>query len=174
MRTRLALFALALLAACTPPQRKPQVDTAKIVDDIKADEVAWNGEWASRDADKVSAHYAPDAVVINPGAPTLSGPAAILAANKQALADPGFSLKFTSDKVLVAGSGDLAAAHGTFQATETDPKTKTVVTQTGDFVTVYKPRPDGTWQVVLDIATSGPPTSVGKAISGETTAKAQQ
>src|SRR5205085_2104268 len=40
---------------------KPSVDTAKIIDAIKTDEVHWNADWRSGDAAKLAAHYAPEA-----------------------------------------------------------------------------------------------------------------
>ncbi|HEY5070822.1 MAG TPA: DUF4440 domain-containing protein [Caulobacteraceae bacterium] len=168
--------ATALAFACTPvttPQ-KPQVDTAKIVDAIKTDEVHWNADWAAKDVAKIVAHYAPDAVEMDPSASPAVATAGIEADTRQAVADPGYTLTFSSDKVDVAASGDLAAAHGTYKQTSTDPKTKAVVTESGSYVTVYKPRPDGVWKAVWDISTPGPPASVGAAMAGASSAKAAQ
>jgi len=179
MRARLSLlcvFAAVGMAGCGPvgPPPKPQIDTAKIVDAIKTDEVKWNQDWAAKDPVRIVSHYAPDAVMMEPGEPPAIGTAAIKAGVDQAAADPGFTLSFASDKVDVAASGDLAAARGTYKLTSSDPKTKTVVTTTGSYVTVYKPRPDGVWQAVWDIVAPGPPASVGLAMSGAATAKAAQ
>ena len=171
----LSLCAGALVCACAPatPPAKASVDTAKIIDAIKTDEVHWNADWKSGDPAMIAAHYAPDAVVMFPGAPAAVGSAAIEASVKQAMGDPGFTLTFASDKVDVAASGDLAAAHGTYKQTATDPKTKAVVSETGSYVTVYKPRADGAWKAVWDINTPGP-ASVGAAMTGAATAKAAQ
>jgi ketosteroid isomerase-like protein len=168
----LAAGAPALLLACAPAASppKPQVDTAKIVDAIKTDEVHWNADWAAKDAVKIAAHYAPDAIEMDPSAPPAAGAAAVMADTKGGVDDPGFTLTFASDKVDVAASGDLAAAHGTYKQTSTDPKTKAVVTETGSYVTVYKPQSDGTWKAVWDIATPGLPASVGAAMSGASAA----
>jgi len=167
---------LALGAGCgpLPPSAKPAVDTAKIIDAIRSDEVKWNQDWAAKDTPRIVGHYAPDATVMNPGAPAAVGTAAIAAGVRQIAADPGFSLTFSSDKVDVAASGDLAASRGGYRMTSTDPKTTSVVTSTGAFVTVYKPRADGVWQAVWDIATPGPTTSVGAEMAGAPTAKAPQ
>jgi len=179
MRARAIIFTLlgaGFLSACGPaatPAKAP-VDTAKIIDGIKTDEVHWNADWKSGDPAKIVAHYAPGAVVMIAGAPPSVGSAAIEAFDKQATGDPGFTLTFASDKVDVAASGDLAASRGTYKQTSTDPKTKTVVTETGNFVTVYKPRPDGAWKAIWDIATPGPAASVGAAMAGSTTEKAVQ
>jgi len=170
------VFIAAAALGCTPAGApdKPSVDTAKIVDAIKADEVHWNADWQARDDAKVASHYGPRAILMIANTPVTTGAAAIQASVKQALADPGFSLAFSSDKVDVGASGDLAAARGTYKLTATDPKTKAVVTETGAYVTVYKPQTDGTWKAIWDITAPGPPASVGDTMAGAPPAKAPQ
>lgn len=147
----LSLAAAALTACSLPGGRKAPVDTAKIVDAIKTDEVHWNADWKSGDAARVAAHYAPDAVVMNPGAPPKVGTAAIKAAIDQTVNQQGFSLSFVSERVDVAASGDLAVTHGGYKMTRADPGTGATTTETGDYVTVFKPGPDGVWRAVWDI-----------------------
>lgn len=149
-----ACLSVALLAGCGPVGVK-RVDTAKVVDAIKADEVRWNSDYLSGDAAKVVAHYAPDAVVMSPGYPAAVGTAAIKAANEQGFTDPKYRLTFASDTVDVAASGDLAASHGSYTETTTNPKTGEAVTATGSYVTVYKPDATGVWKAVWDINTPG-------------------
>lgn len=156
------LSAALLLSACQgkPPAAGAPVDTAKIVDAIKADEVHWNSDWKSGDAALLAGHYAASATVMSPGSAPLVGTAAIRAGVQSALDDKAYSLSFASDKVDVAASGDMAAARGAYTQTATDPKTKAVVTEKGTYVTVYKPQADGTWKAVWDINTpSAPATS---------------
>jgi ketosteroid isomerase-like protein len=155
MKTVCMLSAAVLLAACH--SSKPAFNAARAVDTIRAGEVQWNLDWKSGDAGKVTAHYAPEALVMNPGAPPLKGVEAIRATVQRAMDDPGFTLSFNSDKVDVASSGDIAVSRGAFKLTATDPATKTVQPTSGTFVTVYKPQPDGSWKAVWDIATLGPP-----------------
>ena len=147
-----ACLCALLLAGCGSGGRSA-VDTAKIVDSIKSDEVRWNADYKSGDAAKVAAHYAADAVAMSPGEATAVGAAAIKAADEQGFADPKYALTFASDKVDVAASGDLAVAHGTYRETTTDPKTGAAVTASGNYVTVYKPGADGVWKAVWDINT---------------------
>jgi len=166
MAARAVVFAClgaVLVAGCGPGGALKRVDTAKIVDGIKADEVHWNADWSSGDAAKIAAHYAPDAVVMTPGAPAAVGAAAIKSALDQAVGQPGFTLTFVSDRVDVAASGDLAATHGNYKQTSTDPKTGSVVTETGSYVTVYKPGPDGVWKAVWDINTPAGPAAAPPA-----------
>jgi uncharacterized protein (TIGR02246 family) len=153
-----ACLGALLLAGCGLAAPKRPVDTAKIVDAIKTDEVHWNADYRSGDAGKVVAHYAPDAIAMYPGYPVAIGKAAIKAANERAFTDPKYGLTFSSDRVRVAASGDLAVAHGAYKETTTDPKTGSPVTTAGSYVTVYKPDASGVWRVVWDINTAtGPP-----------------
>jgi ketosteroid isomerase-like protein len=161
----LASLTLALLAAACSPMGEasaPKADPARIVDAIKTDEVHWNADWKSGDANKVAAHYAPGAIVMVPGGAPVTGPA-ITSGIQAALNDPGFVLTFASDKVEVSASGDLAVTHGAYTQTDTDPNTKSPVTTSGSFVTVYKPQADGTWKAVWDITTPGAPAAAPAA-----------
>jgi uncharacterized protein (TIGR02246 family) len=156
-----ALLAVAFLTACHGS--KPSFNSARAVDAIRAGEVQWNLDWKSGDAGKVTAHYAPEALVMDPGAEPVKGVEAIRASVQHAMDDPGFTVSFNSDKVDVASGGDMAVSRGTFKLTATDPSTKTVQSSAGTFVTVYKSQSDGSWKAVWDIATLGPPpTPAGK------------
>jgi ketosteroid isomerase-like protein len=96
------------------------------------------------------------------GEAPVSGIEAIRAAVQKTIDDPAFSLTFSSDRVDVAASGDLAASKGAFTETSTDPAAKTKSKVAGTFVTVYRPQADGSWKAVWDIATPGA-TAVGAA-----------
>jgi uncharacterized protein (TIGR02246 family) len=159
MKTVFMLSAAVLLAACH--SSKPAFNAARAVDAIRASEVQWNLDWKSGDAGKVTAHYAPDAVVMDPGEAPTKGAEAIRASVQQTIDDPAFSLSFNSDKVDVSASGDLAVSRGTYKMTATDPATKAVQASAGTFVTVYKPQPDGSWKAVWDIAAAGPTPAPG-------------
>jgi uncharacterized protein (TIGR02246 family) len=128
--------------------------------DVKAlqdDETQWNQDLASKDADKIVAHYADDAIVMASGMPPSSGKDTIRNIMKQMVSDPAMSLKFQSSKVEVAKSGDVAYTQGSYTMTMTDPQTKQVINDHGSYVTTYRKQPDGTWKAVADIATSEVP-----------------
>lgn len=155
----LAVCGGAWLTACSPagpPATRP-MNTAKIVDAIKIDEVHWNADWKSGSPAVITAHYAPNAVLMVPGAAPRVGSAAIQDGIGEVLEDAGHSLTFASDKIDVAASGDLAVARGTYSETSTDPTTKALVTARGAYVTVYKPGANGAWKAVWDINTPGAP-----------------
>ena len=161
-KAALAVVALIGLCACEA-RHAPLVITAKIVDAIKTDEVHWNADYRSGDPAKVASHYARDAVVMLPGEAPLIGAAAVKAALDQAYQDPHFGVTFSSDKVDVARSGDLAATRGSWRQTTTDPASKKIVVASGTYVTVYRPQPNGKWLAVWDILTPGPATVAAKA-----------
>lgn len=154
--TLLACVGLAAAASCARPPTKPAFNAARAVDAIRAGEVEWNADWKSGDPGKVVAHYAPDATIMVPGQAPVSGLEAIRADTARTMDDTSFALSFSSDKVDVAASGDLAVSRGAFTLKATDPATKAVATTVGSFVTVYKPQPDGSWKAAWDIATPGP------------------
>jgi ketosteroid isomerase-like protein len=146
-----------LVVGCHPGAGwKPRVDTARIVDTIKTDEVRWNADFRSGDAGKIVRHFAPGAIVMHSGASPLVGSSAIEPALSQLIEQPGFSFTFSSDRVDVAASGDLAAARGTYRSTGADPRTGAPVSEAGSYVTLYKPGADGVWRAVWDISTPGP------------------
>ena len=97
-----------MLIACNQPADTHDADVLA----IKADETQWNQDYAARDLDRIAAHYADEAGLMTPGAPSTSGKAAIRDAMKQMVADPTLSLKFQSSKVDLAKSGDLAYVQG--------------------------------------------------------------
>ena len=145
---------VALVAGCGQ-RPHPPVDTAKVVDAIKTDEVHWNADWKSGDAARLASHFAPNAVVMSSGAAPLVGTASIQSATNRLISQPGFSFAFVSERVDVAASGDLAAARGTYKLTGSNPRTGVPVTEAGSYVTVYKPAANGVWKAVWDITAPG-------------------
>jgi uncharacterized protein (TIGR02246 family) len=145
------------MAACNPtPPPAPDTHDA----DIKAitdTEVQANQAWAAKDADKIMAFYADDALLMTPGADAVQGKDAIRADLKQMLADPAVSLTFQSSKVDVAKSGDLGYTAGTYKLTVTDPVTHKPINDHGNYVTTFRKQADGSWKAVADIASSAVP-----------------
>ncbi|HEX9200882.1 MAG TPA: SgcJ/EcaC family oxidoreductase [Acidobacteriaceae bacterium] len=154
--------ALTLIACNSTPTPAPNTHDAD-VKAIQDYETQWVQDWASKDAAKIMAHYADDAVLMVPGGPATSGKDAIQKSLAGMLADPALSLKFQSSRVDVASSGDLGYSQGSYTLTVTDPKTKKPINDRGSYVTTYRKQADGSWKAVADIATSevppGPPAS---------------
>lgn len=148
-----AATALTLLAAACSDTHDADVKA------IQAAEAQWNQDYFNKDAAKLASHYADNAVLMIPGSPAVSGIDAIRANAAQMASDPALSLKFKSDRIGVAKSGDLAYTQGSYTITMTDPQTKQIINDHGSYVTTYRKQPDGTWKAVADIASSAIPMS---------------
>ena len=148
------------LAACDTGKVPPAlpVDTGQIVTAIKAEEEQWVQDFATKDVDKVSAHYAQDATLMLPGSAAVTGMPEIRKMLAGMFADPKFILTFSSQKTEVAQSGELAYTRGTYSLTSTNPKTKQAEIQTGSYVTSFKKQADGSWKAEDDIVTPGAPS----------------
>ena len=145
---------LALIIGGCEKQAKSDPDAAKNA--IKADEKKWNQEFQAKDTEALVSHYADDAFFIGPGVKGTDGSTEIRKAYAQASTDPAFSVSFTSDKIDVSASGDLAYSRGHFSEKYTDPQTSKVMTTSGSFLTVYKKQQDGSWKAEEDFAAADP------------------
>jgi uncharacterized protein (TIGR02246 family) len=159
---RLAILCAAVVMALgiTACNQMPDTHDADVAA-LKANEAQWVQDYASKDADKLMAHYADYAVLMVPGEPVASGKDAIRTSLKLMLTDPTLSLKFEPSKVEVAKSGDLAYTQGSYTLSLTDPQTKQLVNDHGSYVTTYRKQADGSWKAVADIVVSEvpPPTT---------------
>ena len=158
MKGIVALFSIAAIALSLSACNQAPPDTHDA--DVKAigdAETQWNAEYKAKDADKIAAHYADDAVLMAPAMAPARGKPAIAGTLKQMIADPALSLTFQADRIDVSKSGDLAYTQGSYKMTMTDPATHKVVDDHGSYVTAYRKQPDGTWKAVSDIATSEVP-----------------
>jgi uncharacterized protein (TIGR02246 family) len=171
---RLAALAGATLIVLMATACNQSADTHDAdVKAIKNIEAQWNTDYASKDLDKIAAHYATDAVLIVPGMPSTSGKEAIRSALQQMVSDSALSLQFQATKVDVAKSGDLGYTQGSYTLTVTDPQTKKLIHDHGSYVTVYRKMADGKWKAVSDIASSEvPPPAPKSAKSAKSEQKA--
>jgi ketosteroid isomerase-like protein len=153
------------LAACNvtapaKPADAPKADTGKIADAIKADVAQGVADFNARDADKASAHNAPDVVFMFHGAPNTVGADANLAAAKQTYAaDKTAHVAVSNESVDVPASGDMAVYHSTYNVSFTDPKTKKPGTDQGNYLAGYKQQADGTWKIEWVVISNTPPTA---------------
>ena len=159
-----ALAALALCGCNTAGGGNDQAstnaaataDTAAAADAIRAAEAQWQRDYAAKSVEGVVGHYAPDAVMVEPGVAPHSGQAAIREADTRMMADPAFSLTFGNDRIQVASSGDFAYSRGHFTLTYTDQATHRPATMNGSYLTVWQKQADGQWRAVEDFVTPGP------------------
>jgi uncharacterized protein (TIGR02246 family) len=167
-----ALSAMALfLSACSDA---PTVDKAAIEKSVKAVEASLNKAAGTKDAAAFSANYTDNAIMMMPGGPPAKGRPAIRAAMSPMFADPAFKLEFSSDRIEISDTGDMAATRGTYTLTVTNPATKELTHDKGSYVTVYRKQTDGAWRAVYDINSSEvapTPPSASKAAGKKAAAK---
>jgi uncharacterized protein (TIGR02246 family) len=152
--TRMILCSLAALGVAAYSQA---ADRSADVQALKDTETRWNREYASKDLEKLVAHYADNAVLMAPGMPPSSGRDQVRKTVKEMVDDPALSLTFQASRVEVSSSGDLGFTQGSYQIRMTDPASKQVIHYHGSYVTTYRKQPDGSWKAVADIASSEVP-----------------
>ena len=168
-----AAIVAVLLTGCssTPPDTREADARA-----LKAVEAQWNQDFVSKDADKLAAHYADNAVLMAPGMAASSGKGAIHKTLAAMVTDPALSLKFQSSRVEVAKAGDIAYTQGSYTMTMTDPNSKKnskrVINDHGSYVTTYNKQLDGSWKAVADIATSEVPPAATQSSPARNARKA--
>ncbi len=158
--TVVCFVGLLLLAGCNsapPVPSAPAVDISAEKAKIRDLETAWSKDAAAKDVDKSVANYADDAILMMPGMPAAKTKDAIRAAWKGMLADPNLKIAFSSDRIEVSASGDLATTEGSYTMTMTNPKTKKPVQDKGTYLTVYKKQADGNWKAIEDTTSSEVP-----------------
>ena len=147
--TALIALAAASLAACTKPAEK--ADTTKIADAVKAEVTQLIADFNAHDVAKAVSHDAPDMVGMFHGAPNIVGPEADTAMTKQQVADPAARIAVSDESVDVAASGDMAVYRATYAYMMTDPATKKIVTENGNWLVGYKPQADGSWKIAWNV-----------------------
>jgi uncharacterized protein (TIGR02246 family) len=156
-----SIAAVALLAACGRGAGGDVVGDAGAADAVKQVEQAMLQDMKSRNAAKIADYYAPDAAVIFPGDNPTEGSAAIAKRYDAMLADQAFSIDLANARTSVAASGDLAYTRGTYRVTFTNPGSRQPVTESGNYVTIYKKQQDGGWKIIEDITAPGFPEGAG-------------
>jgi uncharacterized protein (TIGR02246 family) len=158
----LAVAASALVLASCNKATESKVDTASIERQIRDLETQWGKDYDSKNAEGLAGHYADDAAIANPGAALATDTATRREAINGFVSDPALNIKFESDRIEVAGSGDLASSRGHYTMTFTDPETKKPKTENGNYLTVYKKQADGSWKAVEDFVTPGATETASK------------
>lgn len=132
-------------------------DVAAIEGQLKSIEAQWEKDYHAHDAEKLAGHYASDGALANPGSVLATDDVGRRLEIEKVAADKNSKISFSSDRVGVARSGELAYTRGHYTDEKTDPKTGQVTTLTGSYLTVWKKQPDGSWKAVEDFVVPGPP-----------------
>ena len=133
--------------------QEPDVKSIRELED-KAREAA-----KAKDLDRYVSFYADDAILLWPGAPMVTGRAAIRKFMRLFFSMPDFSLSFKTARVELSLAGDFAYTCGTNKVTLVDPNGKRMK-DSGKYLTVYRKQSDGTWKVVADMGNSDLPAPI--------------
>ena len=148
---------LLLAGACAQPAPAPPPgpDLAAEERAIRDADAAWLKAAQAHDAAAEAATIAADGIVYRTNQDPATGPAGYQALRERDLKEnPKHMPSWTTDRIQVAASGDLAVQTGTYNVTGLGPKGD--VTDTGRFVTVWK-KVGGAWKVAHDIGASTVP-----------------
>jgi ketosteroid isomerase-like protein len=146
----LAAAALATLAGCA---KQPTADVAAEEQAVRTASADWMKAVQVHDWAAASAYLAPDGMMFPVHSEPVIGPAAAQAYDEAAWAGmPNGSLSWTTNKVVVAASGDLAYEVGTWTMTGTGTADR------GSYVTVWQ-KVNGEWKAAADIGVSTVPVT---------------
>jgi len=144
----LAAAALVALAACA---RQPAANVAAEEQAVRDASAAWMKAVQARDWAAASANFAPDGMSFPEHKQPVMGPAAVQAAAEAEWAGmPNASLSWTTDKVVVAASGDMALEIGSWTMSNQGAEDR------GKYVTVWQ-KVAGAWKAAADIGVSTMP-----------------
>jgi len=157
-----ALLSALMVAACSqaPPPAVP--DTRASDEQAIRDLIASSSQTSpNKNPEEFFAFYDPDASLLMPDAPILTGLPAIKQALETAFTDSSLAIDVRTTKVEVARSGDYGYAQGTVVQKATNPRTRKIETRDGKWVTVFKKDADGSWKAVADTFNfNGPATAI--------------
>jgi uncharacterized protein (TIGR02246 family) len=155
LNTTIVLAVLAS-AGCAS-QRKVDLSAEEAA--IRRTDADWLAAATAHDLNRILPFWADDATILAPGRPAVVGKEAIRKYVSEAFATPGFSITWTTDKVVVSQSGDLAYSTGTDRISLDGPDGK-LLTEDDRGTAIWKKQPDGSWRCVVDAMSPGVPSNV--------------
>jgi len=155
-----AVFAV-IMAGCS---MQPRVNVALEKAAIRLADANWLAASQARDLERTLPFWSDDATILGPDAPPVAGKDAIRKYVAGAFATPGFSIIWTTEKIEVAQSGDLAYSTGTDRISMTGPDGKTISSD-NRAVVIWKKQADGSWRCIVDVMT--PAEARGAKLTGE-------
>ncbi|WP_373476483.1 DUF4440 domain-containing protein [Sphingorhabdus sp.] len=153
---------LASIAACgSPPDHAAQdrnvaIGNSAITNELRANASAVVAAFNTGDAEKAVSFNAPDFVQMFHGQPNADN-AANLANARQQLADPAAKLVVSDENIEVAQAGDMAIYTSRYAYDFTDPASGKVVTETGNWVMIFRRQADGSMKIYREIISDTPP-----------------
>ena len=150
----LVIVPLSLTLACQRGDTRASDEaTLRKLDD------EWSKAAGAKDIEKTVSFYSDDAIVLVPNSPLLKTKEQIRTLWTGMFSIPGFGGGWKPTKIEIAKSGDLAYITGRYEIQEVDPSGKPL-TDTGNYLEIWRKQSDGNWKCVVDTFTSDlPPPS---------------
>jgi len=147
---RSMLVACGAVALLWSTSCAPKVDTDALAKTLRQLDDEWSKTAGTKDADRVAAFYAEDAIAYPPNEPMAAGQSAAKQVWASYFADSTFSISWKTDQAGVSKSGDLGFTAGTYEDSFIGPD-GAPVSEKGKYVCIWAKQPDGTWKAVHDI-----------------------
>ena len=155
--SRLPLAILALgLTCCLARSATPAVDARKEEQTIRELDTRWSLAVSSHDAEIALALYAPNVIVLDPGAPAKRGIDAMRASWNDLVKMPGAAIAITPEKIEISAAGDLATDFGRFDLEMDGPNGR--VKMVNKYLTIWR-KLKGQWKVAYDSWNTNVPPS---------------
>jgi ketosteroid isomerase-like protein len=131
-------FAAITIALAQAPQKPASTSEAAVRD---ADD-AFSKSFASKSVEQIVSFYDEEAMTAGSAMPSAQGIEALREMYKKMLSQPGFTLTWKLDKVVIAKSGTIAYSSGAWR----------MAGPTGPYLIVWRKQPDSQWKVLIDAA----------------------
>ncbi|HUE89881.1 MAG TPA: DUF4440 domain-containing protein [Vicinamibacterales bacterium] len=161
--TRQLIVAAAILAAaaCAPEPPSADLDAERAA--LREADGRYTRLMTAKDAEGVSALYAPDATMYPPDGPTVSGLEAVRAFAAEFTGVPGLTIGSVRPLVVeVSRDGDLGYTINAVEMTVPDEAGNPVTERLRD-VHLWRKQADGSWKVVVDVWNAEPPPAAAAA-----------
>ena len=137
---------LALVAAC-------EGGGEDAADEARAEIERLGRQWAEAantgQVERLIEVYAPDAVILPPGGPTIEGSETIRELFRQEFERFDTRIAFTTQEIEI--EGDMAYRRGRYLWRGTPRGSGQTIETTNKFLEVWRRQPDGTWRIAVDM-----------------------
>jgi ketosteroid isomerase-like protein len=155
-RTVLFAFGLALVGVAVLSAQNPVPDVESAKRAIRIADLELAKAVADRSLQSFLALVDDDAMFF--GKDVARGREAVSKAWLPLFTDRSLFLKWRPTQVEVSSTGDLGYSIGDYERMSKDAQGNPA-TATGNYVSIWRRKPDGKWKIVLDIGTPGTPTA---------------
>lgn len=139
--------ALALVVACEGGGGDEDANGARA--EIERLGRQWEEAANTAQVERLMEVYAPDAVILPPGGPTIEGSETIRELFRQEFERFDTKIAFTTQEIEV--EGDMAYRRGRYVWRGTPRGTGQALETTNKFLEIWRRQPDGSWRITVDI-----------------------